>query len=157
MLFKTHFVVALFVFLISFRFFENTFIYGLFFLFSTLFVDIDSKKSRMGKLVLFRPLQWFFPHRGVLHSLFFAVFISLFIFMFSIEAGYGFLLGYLVHLVLDCLSLSGVALFWPLSKKKIKGFVKTGGVIEDIVFVVFIFLSGFIVVKLIFDMLFSTI
>ena len=44
-------------------------------------------------------------------------------------------IGIFDHLFLDVLTLSGVALFWPL-KFKIKGFVKSGSWVEDVIFVV---------------------
>jgi len=37
-------------------------------------------------------------------------------------------------LFLDCWTRGGVELFWPL-KYKVKGFVKSGGVVEDVIFV----------------------
>lgn len=155
MLFKTHLAVAVFVFLITFSFFDNIFVYGLFLIFSTLFVDIDSKKSFMGKLLIFRPLQLFFSHRGILHSVFVGIFLSLFLFVLSVDAGYGFLVGYLVHIFLDCLSLSGVRLFWPFFRFKLKGFIETGGIFEDVIFVLFLLLDIFFVGKIFFNMLFS--
>jgi len=42
--------------------------------------------------------------------------------------------GYVSHLFLDCLTRGGVRLFWPL-KFKVKGFVKSGGIVEQVIFV----------------------
>jgi inner membrane protein len=154
MLFRTHFVVALFLFLMVYRYFSNIFLFGLFLLFATLFVDIDSSKSKMGKIIFFRPLQLIFSHRGIFHSLVFGVFVSSLIFVFNSSAGFGFLLGYLLHLFLDCFSLSGVRLFWPFSRKKIKGFVKTGGIFEEILFVLVLLIDVYLVVKIGLNILF---
>jgi len=52
----------------------------------------------------------------------------------TLWGGFGFFVGYVSHLFLDCWTKSGVRLFWPF-RYKIKGFVRSGGVIEDVVFV----------------------
>ena len=156
MLFRTHFVVALFFFIFSYHLFPNIFLFGLFFLFATLFVDIDSSKSKMGRIFVFRPFQLLLSHRGFVHSLFFAIFLSALIYVFNHSAGLGFLLGFLLHLVLDCFSLSGVRLLWPFSKRKISGFVKTGGVFEEILFVLFLLVDIFFVGKVFLNILLST-
>lgn len=105
-----------------------------FILFATAFVDIDIKSSKFGNHWYFRPLQWMIRHRGILHSLVACVFLSLVVGSFNLWAGLGFFTGYISHLFLDCLTVSGVRLFWPF-KFKIKGFVKSGGIIEEVVFV----------------------
>ncbi len=116
-------------------YFLNMPIWVLFFvLLATMFVDVDIRNSRIGNHWYFRPLQWMTKHRGVLHSLFAGIILSLIIGIFSRWGCFGFFVGYISHLFLDCLTKSGVKLFWPFGWK-IKGFVKSGGVIEDIIFV----------------------
>lgn len=147
MLFRTHLVFAFLIFFISYPFFENIFLFGLFIIFSTLFVDIDHNSSKLGKLFIFRPLQFFFSHRGIFHSLFFGILFSSLIFILDFSAGFGFLFGYLLHLLLDCFSLSGVYLFLPFSKIKFKGFIPTGGIFEEILFVLGLLVNLFLVFK----------
>ena len=124
-----------------------------FVLFSTAFVDIDVKSSKIGNHWYFRPLQWVIKHRGVLHSLVFALFLSLIVGGFNLWAGFGFFAGYISHLFLDCLTVSGVRLFWPF-KFKIKGFVRSGGIVEEVIFVLLLLGDIFIIGKVVFGYLF---
>ena len=105
-----------------------------FVLLAAAFVDVDVKNSSFGNRWYFRPLQWIVKHRGVLHSLFFGVFLSLILGSVSLWAGFGFFVGYVSHLFLDCWTKSGVRLFWPF-KYRVKGFIRSGGIVEDVVFV----------------------
>ena len=125
----------------------------IFVLLATVFVDIDIKNSRIGNHWYFRPLQWLTRHRGVLHSLIVGLILSLLIGGISLWAGFGFFAGYMSHLFLDCLTLSGVRLFWPFSFK-VRGFVKSGGVVEQVVFVLLLLGNIFIVGKVLFGYLF---
>ena len=119
-----------------------------FILFATAFVDIDISSSKIGKVWIFRPLQWVTRHRGVIHSLLAALLISGLVGSFNLWAGFGFLVGYISHLVADCFTKSGVRLFWPL-KFKIKGFVHSGKTIEDVIFVLLLLSNIFIVGRII--------
>jgi len=149
MLFRTHFVIALFVYLLSWNILPDKILFLPFFLFATFFVDIDSSKSKIGKRWWLRPLQWFTKHRGMFHSLFFAFLSSGIFYFFNKIAGIAFFSGYLLHLLLDCLTKSGVAFFWPLSNKKIKlGLIKSGGLIEEILFVLILLTEVFLLFKI---------
>ena len=154
MLFRTHFIFAILVYILFFKYLEISLfakiIFGVFLFLATVFVDIDAKNSKIGNHCYLRPLQWFISHRGMVHSLLFAFVISLVIFFFYESAGIGFFVGYLLHLLIDCLTPSGVSLFWPLSSFKIKGFIKSGGILEQIIFVIVLFLNIFLVVKYLF-------
>jgi inner membrane protein len=92
---------------------------------------LDSWNSKVGKKFWF--LSWIFVHRGFLHSFVACVLFSLLIGFFTYWGAFGFFVGYLSHLLLDSLTFSGVALFWPL-KFKVKGFVKSGGLVDDVLF-----------------------
>ena len=153
MLFRTHIVFSLMVYFLLSYILEMPFWVLGFVLLSTAFVDIDIKNSKFGNRWYFRPLQWMTKHRGILHSLIFALLLSLIVGSFSLWAGFGFFIGYLSHLFLDCFTKSGVRLFWPL-KFKIKGFVKSGGIVEQIIFVLLLFLNIFIVGRLILKIFF---
>ena len=134
MLFKTHIVFSLAVFFLLSYYIAMPWYVLIFVLLATAFVDIDIKNSKAGNRWYFRPLQWFTKHRGLLHSLVLAVLLSLILGRVSVWAGFGFFVGYVSHLFLDCLTRGGVRLFWPLPWK-IKGFVKSGGIVEQVVFV----------------------
>jgi inner membrane protein len=140
MLYRSHIVFSLLLYLfylnISQADFASKVVFGIFLFLATIFVDIDSRKSKIGNHWFLRPIQWFLSHRGMLHSIFFALFSSFLVFLVDKNAGFGFLTGYLSHLFLDFITKEGICLFWPLSGKKISliGF-KTGGLLEEIFFV----------------------
>jgi membrane-bound metal-dependent hydrolase YbcI (DUF457 family) len=152
MLAKTHLAFAVFVFGLLFNFFKEPFIVGAFILLATIFVDIDSKKSTFGNYWLFRPIQWLFSHRGIIHSLLFALVISLAIFLFNVSAGLGFFIGYVLHLLLDCFTPSGICFFYPFCFK-FRGFVKSGGIFEDVLFVFLLVADIVIFWRLVFQFL----
>ncbi len=138
MLFRTHVVFGLACyFLLSYFLEMPVFVLG-FVLLGTVFVDVDSCSSKVGRKFWF--LSWFFRHRGVLHSLLACVFLSLIIGFFSLWAGFGFFVGYISHLIMDCFTKMGIKLFWPL-KFRVKGFVRSGSWLEDVVFVLFLILD----------------
>lgn len=124
-----------------------------FVLFGTGFVDIDAKGSKFGNHWYFRPLQWITKHRGFVHSLIAGLIFSLMIGLINLWGGFGFFIGYISHLFLDCFTKSGVKLFWPF-KFKIKGFVRSGGMVEDVIFVLLLLGNIFVVGKLFFNYLF---
>lgn len=134
MLFRTHVVFSLAVYFLLSYYIAMPLYVLIFVLLSTAFVDIDIKNSRAGNRWYLRPLQWLTRHRGIFHSLFVGLILSLLIGMVSLWACFGFFVGYVSHLFLDCFTRSGVALFWPL-RFKISGFVKSGGIMEQVVFV----------------------
>lgn len=153
MLFRTHIIFSLAVYLLLRNFLYMPAWVVFFVLFAAAFVDIDIKNSRFGNRWYFRPLQWLTKHRGFLHSFVAAVFLSLVVASFSRWAGFGFFVGYVSHLFLDSLTKSGVCLFWPI-KGKIRGFVKSGGIFEDVVFVLLFLWDIFIVGRIAFNYLF---
>ena len=149
MLFRTHIVFSLMVYFLLSIFLSIPLYVLIFVLLATIFVDIDAQSSRVGNRWYLRPLQWMTRHRGILHSLFLAVLLSLVIGVVSLWAGFGFFVGYVSHLILDCFTKSGVGLFWPFGWK-LKGFVRSGGIVEDVVFVLLLLGDVFIVGKILF-------
>ncbi|VVB80516.1 LexA-binding, inner membrane-associated putative hydrolase [uncultured archaeon] len=140
MLFRSHIVFSLFLYLfyldLSQASFASKVVFGIFLFLATIFVDIDSRKSKIGNHWFFRPFQWVVSHRGMVHSLLFAFFLSFLLFLVDQTASLGFFVGYLSHLFLDFITREGIFLFWPLYRKKISLFgVKTGRILEEIFFV----------------------
>jgi len=152
MLTRTHFVFSVFLCLILFWInvvsVPNKILFLLFVIIGTIIVDIDSKKSFVGKIILFRPIQWVFSHRGMFHTILFAVLFSLVVAFFDRWLGVAFAFGYLSHLVLDCFTPAGVRLFWPLWDGKIGFGVRSGGLIEEILFVLLLLADLMIVFKM---------
>ncbi len=153
MLFRTHILFSLVVYFLLSYFIEMPFYVLIFVLLATAFVDIDAETSRAGNRWYLRPFQWVTKHRGVIHSLIFALFLSLVVASVSQWAGFGFFVGYISHLFLDCWTKSGVKLLWPLGWK-IKGPFKSGSWAEDVIFVLLLLGNIFVVGKLIFNTLF---
>ncbi|MBS3087865.1 metal-dependent hydrolase [Candidatus Pacearchaeota archaeon] len=132
MLFRTHILFGVFVWFILDRVIEMPIFVLLFVLLGTAFVDIDSCSSWIGKKVWF--LSWVFRHRGMLHSLVGCLVLSTIVAGFNRWAGFGFFVGYLSHLIIDCFTLTGLKLFWPF-EFRVCGFIRSGSWVEDVVFV----------------------
>jgi inner membrane protein len=139
MLFRTHLVFSIGLSFLFYYLIEvpNFLIFFSFVLISTLLVDVDSKKSFVGHYLIFRPIQFFVSHRGFIHSLLFGGFFSLLILRIDVWAGVGFFLGFSSHLFLDSLTKRGVRVFYPLSNFKLSFGLRSGGILEDIIFVLF--------------------
>lgn len=121
-----------------------------------LFPDIDEPSSTLGKktLGISNAIKALFGHRGLTHSIAFIVGIGiLLLFLSTFSTGmlreipllnleavleifiFGFLLGCVLHLIGDMLTLSGVPLFLPFSAKPLHltpAFLrfKTGGIFD---------------------------
>lgn len=109
-------------------------------LISSLLPDIDSAFSVIGRKKIFRPVQMVLTHRGPLHSYTVCILISLlFAFLYPIFA-LPFFLGYSFHLFLDSFTINGIKPFWPL-KYQSSGVVKTGGIIDTWIFLIFIIID----------------
>jgi len=143
MLFRTHMLFGLVCYFLLSYFVEMPVFVLMFVLLGSVFVDIDSCSSKVGRRFWF--LSWFFRHRGFLHSLIGALFFSTLIGLVNLWVGFGFFVGYISHLVLDCFTRMGLRLFWPFGFK-VKGFVKSGSWVEDVLFVLFLFLDIFFLV-----------
>ena len=150
MLFHTHLLLGVLFYLLFARFFSggNQIIFFLLVMLGSLLPDIDESNSKInqwfgagGKIA-----SLFTHHRGVFHSLIFTVFLFLLVsFLTQNYYAYALVLGYLSHLVGDALTPMGVQIFYPFSKFKLRGPIKTGKLGE-----MFILLALFaIIIKLI--------
>ena len=111
----------------------------------TILPDLDNNFSSWGRHLIFRPLQFFVKHRGIIHSFTTAILISIAITFFWPAASLGFFVGYSVHLICDSFTKEGIQPFWPL-KAKSKGFIATGGRIEESLFIFLILINVLLVV-----------
>lgn len=104
-------------------------------LFATLLPDIDNRKSLVGK---------FFPligitaaHRGFFHTPFATLLFWLIVRSVAGPViGSAFFAGYLSHIALDSLSKKGIPLLFPLSKRRLRGPIRVGSVIEKVLAVI---------------------
>ncbi len=136
MLIYTHLITTIFFILLFIEdvAIENKLVFVLVALVATYIPDLDSRFSSIGQRKIFRPLQWFVKHRGILHSFSFLLIISMALYYFYPTVLFPFILGYGLHLFSDGLTKQGIILFYPFSWR-VKGIIKTGGIIETTLFV----------------------
>lgn len=149
MLFKTHLAIALFFILLFFQYIPNPIVFLPVALIAAILPDIDNKSSKIGHHKIFRIFNFFSKHRGIIHSLTFLFIISGIIFLIYKEILLPFALGYSLHLLLDAITLNGIRPFYPLNFK-IRGRIRTGGIIEKLAFVSFFIIDLFLVFTLIY-------
>ena len=117
-------------------YFENPLLAIILVLVGSLLPDIDEKNSRFGRKV--PVVSYLTKHRTFFHGILFCVFcfIALLVFV-ELRYALAFVAGFFGHVLLDALTPMGVKPFWP-SETKINGFVKVGGVLEKLIFYVFV-------------------
>ncbi len=140
MLVRTHVVFAIFFILIFFQYVSNSWIFVIMTMIATIIPDLDSKFSSYGRHLIFRPLQFFVKHRGIVHSFTTACLLSLLVAAFYPVASLGFFLGYGVHLLCDSFTKEGIQPFWPL-KMKSCGPITSGGRFDETLFITMIFVD----------------
>lgn len=137
MLFYTHLLFTSFLVSILRNFIptEQAIPFTIIALFATLLPDIDNRKSTIGR---------FFPligitttHRGFFHTPLATLLFWLLVRSFAGSIiGSAFLAGYLSHIALDSLSKKGIALFFPLSKKRLRGPIRVGSAAETVLAII---------------------
>lgn len=150
MLIRTHLVVSVFFALLFLDYFvtlENKVLFFLVAVISTFLPDIDSKTSKLGRKKYFRFIQFIAGHRKWLHSFVFLGIVFFVIYLFSKVIAFGFLLGYGTHLFGDALTLKGIKPLYPLNFK-LKGFIKSGGFFELILFFVLVVVGLLFIYKI---------
>lgn len=110
----------------------------------SLLPDVDHPQSFAGRrsLGLAQIIQKIFGHRGLTHSLIFAAGVTVVSFAcLPAKWAAGISLGYIGHLLGDLFSKTGLPLFKPFSKIRIKMPIayKTGGLSEDIILIISLF------------------
>lgn len=145
---RTHLAIGLFfiMFLLSHVVHKTTFIIVA--LIASVLPDIDCAYSLLGHYKIFRPLQYLSQHRGIFHSLTLCIAISAVLAFYLPIWALPFFLGYSMHLFSDSFTQEGISVFWPFESET-RGMIKTGGTIEDGIFLVFalvdfVFLLGLI-------------
>jgi len=134
MMLRTHLALIVLFVLLFLKHVSNQFLFIAVALIASFIPDIDTAFSKLGNFRVFRFLQFFVKHRGMFHSLSFAVVASIILSIFFPVVGLGFFLGYSVHILADSFTKVGVEPFWPW-KVKSSGFIKTGSYFETLIFV----------------------
>lgn len=146
MRFYTHLVAGLIaaILFVEFVSVPNQIIAALFVLLGSILSDVDEKHSRLGKL--FPMIPKLFVHRGFFHSI--ALGTAMVIALSFVAPLYaaGFAIGFLTHVLLDALTPQGVRPFWP-SDVRLKGFVKTGSVLEALLFIILVIVVFWLLVS----------
>lgn len=140
MLARTHLAVSIFFILLFFSRVEYKLAFVAVALTATLIPDIDSKFSKLGRKKLFRIVQFFLKHRGMLHSFSFLIAVTLLLALFFPIIALGFFLGYALHLFADSFTLEGIRPFYPL-KRKVNGKMNSGSRTETLLFFLVIFVD----------------
>ena len=101
---------------------------------ATMLPDIDTAFSKLGQYKIFRFLQFFVKHRGLMHSFSFAVVLAIILSFLYPPLALPFFLGYSIHLFADSFTKEGIEPFWPW-RKKARGVLRTGSYPETVLFV----------------------
>lgn len=144
---KTHLAVGLAVGLYFLPFVAHKFLFIPIVLLGSLLPDIDSATSYLGNRRIFRPVQFFFRHRGPIHSYTVCGIICLLFAFFYPIIALPLFFGYSIHLFLDSFTVNGIKPFWPL-KLQSSGIVRTGGAIDKVIFSIFIIVDIFLFILL---------
>ena len=142
MLITTHLLAGLIVSILIIDIFNisNALMFLIIFSFFAILPDIDSHNSKIGSKL--KPLSYVFEilfgHRGFLHSMWIPmiIFVSFWFFGYFV-LGLAAMLGYILHLLMDSMTIGGIKFF---GLKKRRGFVKTGGAFEIVLFLALIIL-----------------
>lgn len=144
MMYKTHIVFAIAVYLILcvfFSFQKSVFVILLIAL-GSLIPDIDNSKSFINnKLKITRPIAEFSTHRGFWHSIFGVILVLVVLFFLAIAIKIKFVvIGYIVfgmsmHLLADSFTISGIKPFWKFSGKTFRWKIRTNSIVEYLFFV----------------------
>ncbi|MEM3127152.1 MAG: metal-dependent hydrolase [Candidatus Woesearchaeota archaeon] len=147
---RTHLMFAFLFSLLIIYLFPNLLIYVPLILLGSLLPDLDHPNSKLGRKFwpLSKIFNLIFGHRGFFHSLLFVIFIFISVSYFSIIFALAISIGILTHLLSDALTVSGVALFYPISNFKISGFIRTGSWLEYVVYLLLYIASTFVIYKL---------
>lgn len=144
MLLRTHLMFGILMIILFVQHVNNQLVFVGMVLLATVLPDLDSSFSSWGRHLIFRPLQFFVKHRGIIHSFTTGIIVSIAIAFFWPVASLGFFIGYSVHLICDSFTKEGIQPFWPL-KARSKGFIATGGRLEETVFIFLILINVLLV------------
>ena len=137
----THLAMGLYIFVFLERLFfeENRLVLFLLVFIGTLFPDIDIITSTLGRK--FKIVGEVFKHRGFIHSIYPLILLSLLVHAIWNNYFYtiAFASAYFFHLVLDAFTKMGIKPLWI--GPKIRGFTKTGSVVDKFLFVFLIVIS----------------
>lgn len=133
MLRRTHVAIGIGAALYFFPFVTHHFLFVFMAFFGSLLPDVDSMHSRLGRNIVFRPVQFATKHRGIFHSFTLCLAFSFVLALMWPLLAFGFFLGYALHLIADSFTPQGIRPFWPMSWDS-RGPIITGSLAEKVVF-----------------------
>ena len=140
MMLRTHLAFSFFISLFLIKHFNNLFI--LIFILATTLPDIDNRHSKLGR---YNPFSFLTKHRGMTHTLLFALILAA-ILAFATKTfhySYALFFGYSLHIILDSFTKHGTKPFYPFSNFKIRGPMTTNSLTEN--FLAIILFSLFLI------------
>lgn len=145
MLFQTHILLGIIVFLLLKDFFTggNQYLFLFLLLLGSILPDIDEPHSKINKWSGFvgKWITFLFQHRTMFHSLFLHTTLFLILrYYWNTYYASALFLGYFAHIMGDMLTPFGVALLYPFSMRKVRGPIRVGGVVEKGIMVVLVIL-----------------
>ncbi len=150
MLFRTHLAIAIFFILLFLSKVEHKISFVLVLFAAAVIPDIDTRFSKLGKRKIFRLLQFFVKHRGLFHSFFFLIFVTLVLVLFIPVISLPFFLGYSSHLVADSFTIEGIYQFYPI-KKRVSGEIKNGSRAEILVLIIVVLVDAAMILAKVFS------
>ncbi len=149
MMYKTHLAFSFLLVMFTIPLFNpsNQILFLGIALISSMLPDIDHPESKLGRY--FKPLSFLFEHRGFFHSVF-PLMIFGFVLLTYTRRIYviAFVVGYTSHLIGDLITRQGIMPFHPISKIRIRGFLRTGTFLEFLIFLIFIIINIILVIKM---------
>lgn len=84
------------------------------FIFGSVFPDIDSEKSTLGRYI--KPISELIPHRTITHTIWVVLLLGVAAWYFSSIYVLMFTLGYTIHIIQDSFSRQGIAWLYPFTR-----------------------------------------
>ncbi len=140
----THILFAVLIGIVYISYFniEQGLLFLGFIILGALLPDIDTSNSIISNKT--KPFSWLVTgvarHRGLFHTIYIPIGFYVLAWLFPrFEIVFiALLFGYLSHLFIDALTPQGIQLFYPF-KTRLKGFIKTGSILEFLVDIVIVF------------------
>lgn len=150
MLFPTHILLGIVLFLVIKDFFPGTnqIIAFILVLLGSVLPDIDEGRSKINRWsgILGIIVAFFSRHRGFFHSLVFHLIVFFTVnYFLGVYYASALLLGYFSHLIGDGITPMGVQVLYPFFKFKLRGPIIVGGIAEKVIMIT---LAGFVTAKL---------
>lgn len=147
-MFKTHLAIGFLVGLLSMHYLhpQNQILFMVLILLGSLLPDIDHPNSTIGRKT--KIIALLFEHRGFFHG-FLSIIPLLFLLSFVLTKIQlvAVALGYASHLLSDALTIEGIMPLHPLTRWRLRGFLRTGATYETVILVALVVLDAMMLWK----------